>query len=57
VNSGLDPNTKNSIVAGCEIFRWRETQDLIVPLLLGVAQRTFGLMLLGMAVWCAGVIR
>jgi uncharacterized protein len=38
-------------------FRWRETQDLIVPLLLSVAQRTFGLMLLGVAVWRAGVIR
>ena len=38
-------------------FRWRETQELIVPLLLGVAQKTFGLMLLGVAVWRAGVVR
>jgi len=38
-------------------FRWRETQDLIVPLLVGVAQKTFGTMLLGVAVWRAGVIR
>src|SRR5450759_1817557 len=38
-------------------FRWHETQDLIVPLLVSVAQRTFGLMLLGVAVWRAGVIR
>ena len=38
-------------------FRWRETQELIVPLLVGVAQKTFGTMLLGVAVWRAGVIR
>jgi len=38
-------------------FRWRETQAFIVPLLAGVAQKTFGLMLLGVAVWRAGVIR
>ena len=38
-------------------FRWRETQALIVPLLAGVAQKTFGLMLLGVAVWRAGVVR
>ena len=38
-------------------FRWRETLELIVPLLVSVAQRTFGLMLLGAAVWRAGVIR
>jgi uncharacterized protein len=38
-------------------FRWRETQALIVPILAGVVQKTFGLMLLGVAVWRAGVIR
>jgi uncharacterized protein len=38
-------------------FRWRETQELIVPLLVGVAQKAFGMMLLGVAVWRAGVIR
>lgn len=38
-------------------FRWRETQDLIVPLLVASAQRTFGLMLLGVAVWRAGIIK
>lgn len=38
-------------------FRWRETQELILPLLVGVAQKTFGTMLLGVAVWRAGVIR
>ena len=38
-------------------FRWHETQELIVPLLVGVAQKTFGMMLLGVAVWRAGVIR
>jgi uncharacterized protein len=37
--------------------RWRETRELIFPLLVGVAQRTFGLMLVGVAVWRAGVIR
>lgn len=38
-------------------FRWRETQELILPLLAGVAQKTFGLMLLGAAVWRCGVVR
>ncbi len=38
-------------------FRWGETRELIVPLLRGVAQKTFGLMLLGTAVWRAGVVR
>jgi uncharacterized protein len=38
-------------------FRCRETQALIVPLLAGVAQKTFGLMLLGVAVWRSGVVR
>jgi uncharacterized protein len=37
-------------------FRWRETHELIVPLLFGVAQKTFGTMLLGVAVCRAGVI-
>lgn len=38
-------------------FRWRETQELIVPLLVGVSQKTLGMMLLGAAVWRAGLIR
>ena len=38
-------------------FRWHETKELIVPLLLGVAQRTFGLMLIGVSVWRSGVLR
>lgn len=38
-------------------FRWHETQDLIVPLLASVAQKTLGMMLLGMAVWRSGVVR
>jgi uncharacterized protein len=38
-------------------FRRLETQTMIVPLLAGVAQKTFGLMVLGVAVWRAGVIR
>jgi uncharacterized protein len=37
------------------IFRWEETRDLISPLLIGSAQRTFGLMLLGVALWRSGV--
>jgi hypothetical protein len=47
---------QGSFVAILE-FRWRETQALIVPLLAGVAQKTFGLMLLGAAVWRVGVVR
>jgi len=38
-------------------FRWRETQEFIWPLLIGIAQKTFGLMLLGIGAWRAGVIR
>jgi len=38
-------------------FRWRETPEFILPLLIGVAQKTFGLMLLGLTAWRAGVIR
>ena len=38
-------------------FRWRETLEFIVPLLVGIAQKTFGLMLLGLAAWRSGVIR
>ena len=38
-------------------FRWHETKLLIFPLLIGVAQKSFGLMLLGVAVWRAGLIR
>jgi uncharacterized protein len=38
-------------------FRWLETKELILPLLMSVAQRTFGLMLIGVAVWRFGVIK
>jgi len=38
-------------------FRWRETQMLLVPLLVMTAQKTLGMMLIGAAVWRAGVIR
>lgn len=38
-------------------FRWHETVALIFPLLVGVSVKTYGLMLGGMAVWRAGVIR
>jgi len=38
-------------------FRWQETREFIMPLMLGVAQKTFGLMLLGIAAWRTGVIR
>lgn len=38
-------------------FRWHETQELIGPLLLAVAQKTWGLMLLGVAVWRSGIVR
>lgn len=38
-------------------FRWRETQEMILPLVVGVAQKTFGLMLLGVALWRSGVVR
>ena len=37
-------------------FRWHETQQFIAPLLIGSAQRTFGLMLLGVALWRFGII-
>ena len=36
-------------------FRWRETQLLVVPLLLLSLTRTLGLMLLGIAAWRAGL--
>jgi len=38
-------------------FRWSETLRYIVPLLAGVAQESFGLMLFGIAVWRRGVVR
>jgi uncharacterized protein len=38
-------------------FHWYETRLLIVPLLVGVLPRTFGLMLLGAAAWRGGVFR
>jgi uncharacterized protein len=38
-------------------FRWRETIQYILPILLGIAQKTFGLMLVGIAAWRSGVIR
>lgn len=38
-------------------FRWSETRELIVPILRSVAQNSFGMMLLGAAVWRCGAIR
>ena len=38
-------------------FRWGETRELIVPILRSAAQNWFGMMMLGAAVWRAGVIR
>ena len=37
-------------------FRWHETQHWILPLLAGVAQQAFGLMLIGAAVWRSGLV-
>ncbi len=39
------------------LLRWREAWQFIAPLLLGVLPRTFGLMLLGVAAWRAGVLK
>jgi uncharacterized protein len=39
------------------VFRWQETKELIAPLLIGSAQRTFGLMVLGIALWRSGIIK
>ncbi len=39
------------------LLRWREAWQFIAPLLLGVLPRTFGLLLLGMAAWRAGVLK
>jgi len=38
-------------------FRWLETRELIAPLLIGSAQKTLGLMLLGVALWRFGIVR
>jgi uncharacterized protein len=38
-------------------FRWHETHDLLAPLLIGSAQKTLGLMLLGVALWRFGIIK
>jgi hypothetical protein len=38
-------------------FRWRETQELIFPLIVAVVQKTFGLMLVGVALWRTSVVR
>ncbi len=38
-------------------FRWHETATLILPLLVLTAQRVFGLMLVGVAMWRSGIIR
>jgi uncharacterized protein len=39
------------------VFHWRETGQLILPLLVAVLPRTWGLMALGAATWRAGVFR
>jgi uncharacterized protein len=38
-------------------FRRRETVQLILPLILGVAQKNFGMLLLGVAAWRTSLIR
>jgi uncharacterized protein len=38
-------------------FRWDETRHLILPILIAVAQKTLGLMMLGVAVWRSGAIQ
>lgn len=38
-------------------FHWRETRLLILPLLVAVLPRTWGLMALGAAAWKAGIFR
>src|SRR5438045_6323192 len=38
-------------------FRFRETGQFIVPLLLGILPQTAGLMLCGIAAWRSGVLR
>jgi len=38
-------------------YRWTETKDLIAPILEGVAQLLFGLMVTGMALWRSGIVR
>jgi uncharacterized protein len=38
-------------------FRWHETLRFMLPLLIGVAQKTLGLMMVGIAVWRSGAIR
>jgi uncharacterized protein len=38
-------------------FRWHETVTLILPVLAGVAVQAYALMLGGMAVWRAGIVR
>ncbi len=43
--------------SGILIFRWHETRELIVPLLLATAQKTLGMMMLGAALWRWGVVR
>jgi uncharacterized protein len=39
------------------VFRQRETVTMILPLLIGTLQWTFGLMLIGAAVWRIGIVR
>lgn len=38
-------------------FRWNETLTFILPLLAGSAQKVFGLMLIGIALWRSRVLR
>lgn len=46
-----------SSFAAMTVFRWHETVRLILPLLLAVSVKTYGLMLGGMALWRARVIQ
>jgi uncharacterized protein len=38
-------------------FRWSETREYILPLIAMTAQKTFGLMLIGVALWRGGIIQ
>ena len=38
-------------------FRWSETRAYILPLIAMTAQKTFGLMLIGVALWRGGIIQ
>ncbi len=39
------------------VFRWQETWQFVLPLQLSVLPQTFGLMLLGIGTWRAGIVQ